>query len=533
MNKQTFERNMLALSKTDPLLCTRLSSALTGGGVYRFIEARSGELIPALTGPGGGGRPLHSTVDPRREAERLAGTLHGEGCVVFLGLGGGFGAAAALERGDVKKVLAVEYGRDGLAELLSSRDYMPLLRDPRFRIALDPSGDELEAYLLSGYLPALHGGIRVFPLRARTAGESRFEEAAEAVKRAIEAVSRDYSVQAWFGKRWFSNIIRNLPLAEGQNVSVPPVRRALICAAGPSLEEAIPRIKKALGGGERPFLIACDTALPALLSAGVEPDAAVSIDCQHISCRHFFTAPPPGTRLFLDLSSPPPVAARTENRIFFSGGHPLARYISRVWRALPALDTSGANVTYAALSLAENLGARETVLYGADFSYPLGKTYARGTYIYPHFEGLQRRFTPVESLHSAFLFRDSSLEKTAPQDGGPWRYETAALRYYRDRTRRKEAAIRRAPRPPGIFASGPLRRSAGEFLSDYAWAVGALRSFDPPEDPGDAGAAEIITTLLPLAAALRGPDGGLDGRELFEAVRAHALGELARAGAPL
>ncbi|MDR2314297.1 MAG: DUF115 domain-containing protein [Spirochaetaceae bacterium] len=541
MDKQCFERNLLALSSTDPRLCSGLSSAVTTRGIYRFLESRTGEVIPALLDSTGQAHPLHSTVDPHREGERLISTLHEEGYVIFLGLGGAFAAEAALERTETKKVLVIEYDRDGIAELLSSRDYISLLKDPRFRILPDPSEADIEKYLLETYIPAVDGGIRVFPLRIRTDKEERFSAAGDAIKRSIDAVSRDYSVQAYFGKRWFANIIRNLPLAEGRLPVLPPLRRAAICAAGPSLDEQIPRIKK---NRDSYFLIAADTSLSVLLHGGIEPDGVVSIDCQHISYRHFFQALPAKTMLFLDLASPPPVGARTENRFFFCGGHPLTRYISRKWRALPVLDTSGANVSYAAFSLAEILGAGEIILYGADFSYPQGQTYARGTYIYPYFECFQSRHTPLEAQHSAFLYRDPSLKKESPPDR-PWYYETQSLRFYRERLYQKAASsgLRvEAPGPWGtlllcrgsstrnlsILSTGPVRQGAMDFLRSYKKSLEALRSFDPLEEAEPTEEAELLTTLLPLAAFIRKKSGAINKKAFFESLKSCCLEELSR-----
>ena len=522
MDKQTFERNLLALSKSDPSLCTRLSSAITTAGTYRFLQARSGETIPALTDSDGAAHPLHSTVDPRREAARLISTLADEGYLLFLGLGGAFAAEAALERETSRKILIIEYDLNGIAELLSSKDYIKLLQDYRVTLLCDPSPEQLEAFILRNYIPAIDGGIRVIPLRVRADADIRFSTAADTVKNVIEAVSRDYSVQAYFGKRWFCNIIRNLSLAESQNRRIAPVRKAVICAAGPSLEEQIPFIKKekTVNNSDSNFLIAADTSLPALLHAGIEPDAVISIDCQHISYRHFFGLLPEKTILFLDLASPPPVASRTENRIFFSGGHPLSLFISRTWRPLPVLDTSGANVTYAALSLAENLGAKELTLFGADFSYPRGKTYARGTYIYPYFENIQSRCIPLEARHSAFLYRDSSLEKINNQQD-PWYYETKSLKFYREKAREKEKIItEKRSRELSLFSSGTLHQSARDFLKDYRAAVTKLVFFDPVRQD------EVSATLLPLAAFFRRLNPAYTSSDLFAAVKSCCLKEL-------
>ncbi|MDR1908684.1 MAG: DUF115 domain-containing protein, partial [Spirochaetaceae bacterium] len=421
MDRALFERNLRALSPEHGELRARLSPRR---GRYRFLKSRSGDTVPALIA-GEESRPLHSLMDPRREAERLITSILGEGdggCLVFFGLGGAYAIRAALERQDVHRVIALDL--EGTAELLGALDYSGIFSDRRFSLLADPAPGELEAAVLRLWQPALQGGIRVIPLRplvefdgggaARNgAAQGRFAQGAFAqasleVQAAVDRLSADYSVQAWFGTRWFSNIIRNVFAVE-ERPPLPRVDRAAVCAAGPSLEDQMPLLAERREGC---WLLSVDTALPALLAAGLEPDAVISMDCQHISYQHFMRRAP---SLFLDLSSPPLLASRSCAPRFFAGGHPLARYLSRRWRSLPELDTSGANVTGAACSLAEYAGAREIELYGADFSYPLGKTYARGIYLYPWFERRQNRLAPQEAQASSFLYRDGALAKC----GGP------------------------------------------------------------------------------------------------------------------
>ncbi|MDR2258831.1 MAG: hypothetical protein LBE14_06755, partial [Treponema sp.] len=125
MDKQFFfERNLLALSGLNPGLCSRLSAAETTLNRYKFLESRSGEIIPALVDSAGGAHPLHSLVDPRREGERLISTLGDEGFLIFLGLGGGFAIEAALKRPEVYRALLIDYDINGLAELFCSREYI-------------------------------------------------------------------------------------------------------------------------------------------------------------------------------------------------------------------------------------------------------------------------------------------------------------------------------------------------------------------------------------------------------------------------
>ncbi|MDR0456713.1 MAG: DUF115 domain-containing protein [Treponema sp.] len=565
-----FERNLLALSAHNPELCSRLSLAETTQGRYKFLESLSGELMPALVDRSGSAHALHSTVDPVREAERIVSTLQkdrngllAEGFVIFLGLGAGFAPLAALNNSGVSHVLVIDYDINGIAELFCARDYIALLGDPRLTLLVDPPPGLIESTVLELYRPALCGGIRALPLRARTdLDKQNFGAAGDAIQQTIEKVSADYSVQAYFGMRWFANIIRNLGTAQRQNRSAPPIREAAICAAGPSLDGQISLLaqQKDKTGGQGLFVISADTALPALLHGGVRPDAVVSIDCQHISYYHFMGMDCADIPLFLDIASPPMLPGFSTHPFFFSGGHPLAAYITQEWRPLPLLDTSGGNVTYACLSLAESLGAQRITVYGADFSYPAGRVYARGTYIFPFFERRQERRSPLEAQLSSFLYRSPFLPssgETVPL------YETAALRLYRTSFERKasamEAHVSAAPGPGiplsirgkspslspnahsrifSLFAPGKMVMNADEFLEQYRRDIAALPVFSNANGTvgGIAGGAylrnlgaderRVFATLLPQTAAIRHRRPELAAPELIEAVKNYCVNEI-------
>ena len=570
--KYFFDRNLLALSAYNPALCSRLSAAETTLGRYKFLESQSGEVIPALVDRSGAAHALHSTVDPVREASRLVSTLKdGTGSepygsfVVFLGLGGGFAPLAALNSGDASHVLVIDYDINGIAELFCSREYIALLGDPRFTLLVDPPPQLVETSILELYRPALCGGIRVMPLRTRTEPDKqRFGASGDEIESAIEKVSSDYSVQAYFGMCWFANIIRNLGPAQMQNRSIRPIREAAICAAGPSLDDQIPLLFEQKQKREL-FVISADTALPALLGRGLRPDAVVSIDCQHISYYHFMGTDCADIPLFLDISSPPLLSGFSKLPFFFSGGHPLAAYVSQEWRPLPLLDTSGGNVSHACLSLAESLGAQRITVYGADFSYPDGRVYAKGTYIYPYFERRQERLSPLEAQLSSFLYRTPFLPpedsdtaiygaaavKTAAPQTGKAPYETAALRRYRASFVQKafamEAEVSAAPgrgmplvidkpssrpaHPHGrvfsLFAPGKMLMDAKQFLEQYRRGIEALPVFSHGTFRGlDLNERRIFVTLFPQAAALRHRRPELSIPDLVEAVKHYCVNEI-------
>jgi len=547
--KYFFDRNLLALSQKNAELCARLSKAETTLNRYKFLESRSGEVIPASVTIEGTAHPLHSTMDPQREANRLIDSQGSEGFLVFLGLGGGYYVEAALQRSDVGLVLVIEYDLNGLAELLCHKDYARLFGDPRFRLITDVSGQELEKHILDLYQPVLYGGIRVIPLRSRTKAHAElFSQAGNAISSAIDRISSDYSVQAHFGKRWFSNIIRNIKNAEKFHEALPPIRHAAVCAAGPSLTSQLPRLKERR---KDLFLIATDTSLPCLLHAEIQPDAVISIDCQHISYHHFLSGLPEKTLLFLDLASLPMLSSLSKRTQFFSGGHPLARYVSRVFRPLPELDTSGGNVTYAAVSLAEQLGALEIHLYGADFSYPAGVCYAKGTYIYSMFLGRQNRFLPLQAQNSHFVFRTPVEKKTHP-DGLSWYYETKTLAFYRRRLEEKSEFLQAAIFPAEskstplhiagnskirqrslkIFSSGKPLMSGVQFFQTYRNEIAQLRR--PEKNSAEYLASlsgkeqAVFATMLPSAAAIKQKLSQADFSQLFAASQAFCLEKIDR-----
>jgi len=569
-----FEKNLLALSGKDPELCSRLSSAQTTSGRYTFLESRTGRVVPAFVDSAGSAHALHSTVDPEKEGIRLAAALNEgwsePGFTVFLGLGAAYAAEAALCAGNASHILVIDFDINGIAELLGSREYAAL-SDSRFTLLADPDSDLIQKTILDLYNPALCGGIRVLPLRARVEQDKEnFTMAGEAVQRAIEKVSADYSVQAHFGLRWFSNIIRNLCIALPLNPVTPQIGNAAggaaaisdtaicaplvaatvaICAAGPSLDAQIPLLRERRQASPV-FIIATDTSLPALLAGGVKPDAIVSIDCQHISYCHFIGTKCADIPLFLDIASPPMLSGFSGSPYFFCGGHPLAAYIRMKWRPLPVLDTSGGNVTYACLSLAQQLGANRITVYGADFSYPLGRPYARGTYFYPSFERKQDRLSPLEARISSFLYRSPFLP---PENGGSRGrvspcYETAALRFYRKSFEEKASAmeaevlaenglgipleLRRKPGKPFVsggqainFTPAKTMTDSREFLDQYKKDIKALPVFGHNMKL-NADERQIFTTLLPLIAAIKRRRPELATCDLVEAAKIHCCKEI-------
>ncbi|MBP7096105.1 MAG: DUF115 domain-containing protein [Spirochaetia bacterium] len=535
----TLERNLLALSGRHQGLAGKLAGMAPDPGVS-FLEAKSGALVPVMT-RGGRAVRLHGLYDPEADGERAAPDAPTPFFAISYGLGAAWHILPFLGNPRLTGLLCVEPDLGVVRSIIEVADLSRLFADPRFTLLAEPEPAAAGRELPGLYLPSLSGGLVTASLRARVELDRPwFDACAHGVESALKTIRDDFSVQAHFGLAWFRNTIRNLPRAAGPYKPLPPVRKAMVCAAGPSLEDQLAEIRNRRSEA---FLIAADTSLPALSSAGIEPDAVISIDCQHISYYHF-VGEQARIPLVLDLASPPTVARRFADLRFVSSGHPFCRYVSAKWRPFPAIDTSGGNVAFAALSLAESLGAETATLYGADYSYPSGSSYARGTYIHRYFDDRASRVRPLESSFVGFLYRSDPLAREEDERG--FRYVSRPLEAYRSRlesfasrSRMRVIAARgrgvrldlASPEPRGnggrgFFGAGAASTTPERFLRAYRDGLAAL---DGPAAPAavhlkrlDAASRDLWTTLLPLAAALGA--GGEAGPEVdLEEARRRAM----------
>jgi hypothetical protein len=276
----------------------------------------------------------------------------------------------------------------------------------------------------------------------------------------------------------------------------------------------------------------------------------LSIDCQNHSYNHFLHGVPEETTLVLDLASPPFLARKRARVSFVAGGHPFVRYLASHWRAFPFIDTSGGNVTHAAVSLASTLGASTITIYGADFSYPGGKPYCRGSYIYDLFDARQDRCAPTESRMFSFLFRTSDVSRERTKAG--LRYTTPVLLGYRDRLRelmrgsaseiipiegdglslsvQREAESTAARPAHAAWRVSAPRVGWRAFLGEYAEQLEALGEFG--EDAGSsfhglpAADRELWVTLFPVAAQVVLEFSGMTGGRAVNEARRWALSRL-------
>ena len=189
-------------------------------------------------------------------------------------------------------------------------------------------------------------------------------------------LNRHFSAQApWLVERLNSNIeLLTQDLDVRLLFNTLPQGEAYVIASGPTLMRHYAMLREVRNRSSRPLLICVDTAFKPLLDNGVVPDVVVSIDknihndiLQQAHSENIALVYMPMVRNeVLTLWKGPRYAA-----LEVHDGYASLR--SKVKKA--TLVTNG-SVLHPATDLAVQMGAQKITFFGADFSFPGGRTHA-------------------------------------------------------------------------------------------------------------------------------------------------------------
>ena len=187
------------------------------------------------------------------------------------------------------------------------------------------------------------------------------------------------------GKMIFSNAIANLPsLFAGPGLGSLKGKfdgyPAVCVAAGPSLDKDIPFLKTI---GNRALILCADSAVHALVGAGIIPHVVVTTDMNPINFEKLRTDlyPLRDTILVFSIEANPECvgAFLSKKRIAVTAHNALLNHwFGPKWGLdwkLPAMTS----VSHTALFTAVALGADPVVMVGMDFAYSSGKSHASGS----------------------------------------------------------------------------------------------------------------------------------------------------------
>lgn len=302
--------------------------------------------------------------------------------VLVVGLGEGHLLDVLEERAPATRVLALE-PRQAMAEKLRAR--------PRW--ARWTAGNRLQ-YLVGPDYSGADEISRALPMTGAghvtlidPALERRIDEplvnAVRVLNQIVDGARANAEARQRFAPRYLANTLRNLPaLLQGSDMSalsgafrgIP----AVVAGAGPSLDRNLAELKSLPG---RALLVATDTALRPMLTAGVPPPFVVGVDPGEINGRHFRWLPErPQTWLVGEPSLDPMAIEPFGGRAFWFR---VARHQPWPWYQELGVDVAQlevwGSVLTAAFQFAVFAGCDPIVFVGADLSFTEGRPYARGT----------------------------------------------------------------------------------------------------------------------------------------------------------
>lgn len=382
------------------------------------IEAKNKSVIPIFVS----GRLAHSKYNPEKEAEGAVvskiGSFIKEGkeegnaskSVLFLvlGLAGGYHIKAISKLYPLAKLLVLENSREDIEYLKKNVEAVKELLQNKNIVFF--SIDEAETTLLKHYLIVEYQKFYTYTLTSwEVENKERISNISKIIKGTLDKIKVDYDTQAYFGKIWQHNILKNIK--EGREeviLKIAQDKTCIVVAAGPSLKKCIEKIKRER---DKYFIIATDTAYGILTSNGIVSDIVISVDAQNLTINHYFSKVDKSTLFIFDISSTASLTRYIKEKggkvAFCTTGHPLAQWIEKLscHKFFLNLTSIGGSVTIKALDLGVQLGFSKIEVIGADYGYINGKAYAKGGYLDALYLYRQSRLKTYEAQFCSLLYR--------------------------------------------------------------------------------------------------------------------------------
>jgi len=338
----------------------------------------------ALVMPDGSSLPLCSQHDPVAEADRQLDawensvTPDWSGNIIVIGFAGPALLNELRRRlRPAAKLILLETRPDLLAAQCAALPENPFSDwEPQQLTILPTTARPLMLLrlgeLIAG-LPTLARSIFLPPgrLRLERAGIS---ELAELVTRKFRAEVTNRVTVAMYAHVWFRNVIANLHVAFRETpidaiLNAFPGRTALVVAAGPSLDQSLPRMRELAA---KSVIIAAGAALPCLRRHGIQPHFVVAVDSDPLIARQLDGSAGESWHLVAPLTVDPELFQLSRGRsfIFTAGLVQGFNLLLRQWSMIPDYLRIGGTVAVTAVDLAVRLGCTSVVMAGLDLSFP-------------------------------------------------------------------------------------------------------------------------------------------------------------------
>lgn len=370
-----------------------------------IIISKNGEKIPLFQN----GNPMNSKYNPVREVETFISTLSASDYFIVYGLGAGFHLKEALKKFPDSFFLIVEEEQRDFDFIFTNFEELNFLKTKE-NIQITTLKNFNHDFL-NTFLPHKYNTIGFIEQRSWIQNNATvYNSISNSLKESFNSIILDYNTQAHFGKIWQRNIFSNLKYLSNKP-TMPKKSKAIIIAAGPSLDSKIQEIKKLQNDY---CLISTDTAFQVMQKHSIFCDYICSIDGQFYSTKHFKKLNKNSVYI-LDMQANPSITRKlqkNDSQIIFTGSnHPLIQLYNTLSRnKIPVLSSGNGTVTIHALDFALHAGFSEIKVFGADFAYTKNKTYAKGTYLDSIFGTENKKINSFENQFASQFYRTELIK---------------------------------------------------------------------------------------------------------------------------
>ena len=362
---------------------------------------------------------MYSSINPTREAMRICSNITGNPSIIFISaLGNGYLVEEVHQHFQTADIIVIECDIQLLSCALGCRDITSLLHCPQVHLCYIDNLSNINKLVHSLYVPSLHGKACMLWNTALTQHLHPWKRTCAMLQSSIQESFGTLSLYKKLGRRWFHNMcINGKKLHRQSTVAVhkPTFAAAhtiAIVAAGPQLDQQLPLLHKNQQQyrNKEYAVIATDSALPILQQHNISIDACITIDSQLSSYLHFIDSNIDDIPLYADFAIHPLVNRIARNPISIASTHPLAVMVGQHF-AFP-ISHRATHVTQSAFVLAATCSPSTIVLYGVDYGYMHGKSYASGAYIPAHHLYQSNYLSSYESLSLFFSWQYNSHPTT-------------------------------------------------------------------------------------------------------------------------
>lgn len=384
-----------------------------------FIKTETAEFYPAMQVENAkNGEPtatlkgirLHSAYNPSREAFQIIEKTYTKDFngAFFYGLGLGWQPVIFAKNHPDDPIFIVEPEPSVFFKSMEYLDWTDVLKTEKLIIALSCPPDQVIALAETFGLSKM----AFFYNQAFCAtNEAYFSTVKTLVSRNLNKDQINQNTKKKFGKLWDRNarmnyqVIKNLDGVEiYRDFFKNSEKDFLLIAAGPSLERLLSKLPAL---SKKMITVCVDTALRAVLKAGIQPDFIILTDPQFWAYMHIAGQKSPESVLIADAVSYPAVLRFQCKKIVISYS-PLP--LSEDCADYTALFSkkgelgSGGSVATVAWSFCRFAGAKRIYTAGLDLSFPRNQTHIKGSSFEETVHRVSSRLDQADKATGKLLF---------------------------------------------------------------------------------------------------------------------------------